>query len=688
LKRIAIIGLGVSGSYLLNRLSRDHEVVGYERQKEGQFQAVCLVPETQIITSRGVIPISEVRAGDLVLTHKGRLRKVIQTFSRYYSGTLVKVTPKYTNLPIRLTPEHPIRVTRSHFFKSPHPYEWISVGEIADPDQVKMCVPGIAKDQEVKPVISPRLIGYYLAEGYSGPDETYFYFAKEGEEDLVDDTVNLLKQEGFKCHVEHRETSCAVVTYSLKLANILRQFGSKAYEKHIPFDYVNLSQGSIVELLRGLFRGDGCRTKDGIALTTSSITLAVQVQLLLRRFGIFVSVRQDRIAGGDTSVINGRLLLRMHTSFRVDVNGRINELLESFGEDALTQYSWSHADWISRTNNFLIPIRKYESEEYNGLVYNLEVEEDNSYQTIVGCLHNCAWGTSKHELTKIMKPLGIDFQKYILFNGKAMQVDLGNGKSRSIPLKGLVTYDKHQLEVDLTKGKKARFGVKATPTMLKDENYDMIIDCTGLHRAFLPKIKNDMWVPCVEYKVNYSDGKTPFEDFFIRPFNQLSGYFWYFPLEKGSAYVGAGDFKKEQNEFVDAFNAKNPGQIERKIGRPIRISPPKYCEPFYIGNVVGCGESIGTVFPLLGEGIIPSLQCSQLLCENLDNLPAYRKAVLKKFEYFNYVYDIINLKLQGKFSMMKQLPLMLKVYREMKKMEDRFGMEIRLNDFKTIFNSY
>ena len=250
-----------------------------------------------------------------------------------------------------------------------------------------------------------------------------------------------------------------------------------------------------------------------------------------------------------------------------------------------------------------------------------------------------------------MKPLGFDFEKYILFNGKDMEVDLGNGKSKHIPLKGLVTYDKHQLEVDLTAGKKAHFGVKATPSLLKNENYDMIIDCTGLQRAFLPKIKEDMWVPCIEYKVNYSDGKVPFDDFFIRPFNQLSGYFWYFPLEKGSAFVGAGDFKRDQNEFVDNFNKENPGEIARKIGRPIRISPPKYCEPFYFGNVVGCGESIGTVFPLLGEGIIPSLQCSQLLCENLDDLPSYRKAVLKKFEYFNYVYDIINMKLAGKFNM-------------------------------------
>ncbi|MGI0091438.1 MAG: NAD(P)/FAD-dependent oxidoreductase [Nitrososphaerales archaeon] len=315
-------------------------------------------------------------------------------------------------------------------------------------------------------------------------------------------------------------------------------------------------------------------------------------------------------------------------------------------------------------------------------VTGYERQNEGEFQAV------CAWGTSKKELSKIMKPLGIDFEKYVLFNGKEMKIDLGKGKSRGVPLRGLVTYDKHQLEVDLTEGKNAHFGVKATPSMLKNENYDMIIDCTGLHRAFLPKIKDDMWIPCVEYKVDYPGGKTPFRDFFIRPFNELSGYFWYFPLENGSAFVGAGDYKKEQNEIVDEFNRENPGKILKKIGRPIRISPPKYCEPFYIGNVVGCGESIGTVFPLLGEGIIPSLQCSQLLCENLDNLPAYRAAVLKKFEYFNYVHDIIKLKLAGKFSMVRQLPMMLKVYREMKKMEDRFGLEVRLNDFKAIFSAY
>lgn len=685
--RIAVVGLGVAGSYLLNRLSSDHDVTGYEMQKEGEFQAVCLVPSTPIITERGVIPISEVKQGDLVLTHRGRFRRVLHTSSRFYSGTLVKITPKYTNLAISLTPEHPISVANGESDTEFLSYGWTPAGNLEGTSNVKLCVPSLEDAPQTDPFIHPRLIGYYLAEGFAGHDEVYFYFAKEGEEKFVKETVDMLSSEGYKCHVEDRKTTTAVVVYSLELATLLRQFGNHSYEKHLPIEYLNLSKESVVELLIGLFRGDGCFTKDGLALTTTSLTLVEQVHLLLRRFGILTSVRQDREAGGDISVIGGRVIQRVHTSFRLDVNGHVNELLRLFQEKEIREYSWSYAGWVQETNTFLVPIRKIESEPYTGIVHNLEVEEDNSYQTIVGCLHNCAWGTSRNELSKIMNPLGVDFEKYVLFNGKQMSVDLGKGRARRIPLIGLVTYDKHRLESDLTKGKKAHFGVKATPTLLKNEGYDMIIDCTSLHRAFLPKIKEDLWIPCVEYKLDYGS-KVPFEDFFIRPFNQLSGYFWYFPLEDGCAYVGAGDYYKKQNEYLDSFNKENPGKVIRKIGRPIRISPPKYCEPFYVGNVVGCGESIGTVFPLLGEGIIPSLQCAELLCENLANLPAYRDAVMKKFDYFNYVYDMIKLKFAGKFSMVRHLPLLLKTYNAMKKMEDRFGMEVRIADFKDIVSTF
>jgi len=79
-------------------------------------------------------------------------------------------------------------------------------------------------------------------------------------------------------------------------------------------------------------------------------------------------------------------------------------------------------------------------------------------------------------------------------------------------------------------------------------------------------------------------------------------------------------------------------------------------EPFYSNNIIGIGESIGTVFPMLGEGIIPSLLCCEIFLkvieENKDNAnkfskEEYRKRVLKKFHYYHDVYKIIRLKMDG-----------------------------------------
>jgi flavin-dependent dehydrogenase len=109
-------------------------------------------------------------------------------------------------------------------------------------------------------------------------------------------------------------------------------------------------------------------------------------------------------------------------------------------------------------------------------------------------------------------------------------------------------------------------------------------------------------------------------------------------------------------------------------------------EPFYSGNVIGVGESIGCVFPMLGEGIIPSLICCEIFLKVLDeskhkgfDFKRYRSNVLKRFDYYDDVYRIIRLKMENKLSMVRHLPLMMSMYRNMRKEEPRFGFEINLD---------
>jgi len=90
------------------------------------------------------------------------------------------------------------------------------------------------------------------------------------------------------------------------------------------------------------------------------------------------------------------------------------------------------------------------------------------------------------------------------------------------------------------------------------------------------------------------------------------------------------------------------------------------------------GESIGTVYPLLGEGIIPSTWCAELFVRNMYDLKEYRREVLARFKMYSLVFKFIQLKITGKFSMIKHGMDVVKIYQHMKSEEARYGMEVRM----------
>ncbi|HYY65743.1 MAG TPA: NAD(P)/FAD-dependent oxidoreductase [Nitrososphaeraceae archaeon] len=294
----------------------------------------------------------------------------------------------------------------------------------------------------------------------------------------------------------------------------------------------------------------------------------------------------------------------------------------------------------------------------------------------------CAWATCENVMSPLVKNCGLDFSEYILHKGRHMSMHLGdhnNSNSIDIRLKGMVVYDKIKLIQDMIEGTKIQFG-KAPNKENLESDFDMIIDSTGFHRNYLPRLEEEMWIPCVQYKVKYDINNCPFDDFYLKAFPSMTGYFWYFPLGNGYAHIGAGDFKsKQNNKFVNDFLKKYRCEIIKKVGRPVRISPPTNCEPFTDSRKsVGVGESIGTVYPLLGEGIIPATWCAELLVQHLNNIQEYRKAVLKKFKIYTVAFKFIQLKITGKFSIIKHVPDMLRIYNHMKAEEDRYGMEVKI----------
>ena len=300
----------------------------------------------------------------------------------------------------------------------------------------------------------------------------------------------------------------------------------------------------------------------------------------------------------------------------------------------------------------------------------------------------CAWGASRNMLATFSKHAGLNFDNYIFHVGKTLKMDLPNHVTEYLNLRGLVTYDKQKWEHDLLRDLNITYGFKCTKENFQFNVYDYVIDCTGMHRTLLPRSNQDFIIPAYEYLVENVQG---IDEFYVIGYKGARGYFWYFPLDNNRGYVGAGDIDKKY-AGVEEFLTKHPeARIVKKIGRPIRLAPPRRMEPFYVGNVIGVGESIGCVFPMLGEGIIPSLICCDIFLKVLDvtkrnmfDFEQYRKKVLKKFDYYDDVYRIVRLKMKNKLNMIRHVRLMMSMYRNMKKEESRFGFEINLDKMTRI----
>jgi flavin-dependent dehydrogenase len=285
----------------------------------------------------------------------------------------------------------------------------------------------------------------------------------------------------------------------------------------------------------------------------------------------------------------------------------------------------------------------------------------------------CAWGTSKDYIRRFAEACDIDFDNYILHEGRKVLTSVSGMRIESRAC-GLVSFDKHSFLEAMRQGQDVRYGswVRSEEDL---KEYDLVIDATGL-RVLLPKIQSqELRIPCVQYRVKYE--RPPFRDFYIEVLEGMGGYLWYFPLGGKWAHVGAGDLNHNHVKAVERFFDRFGGEREKIVGRPIRLCPPRHCQPFRAGRVVGVGESIGTVFPLLGEGIIPTLECSELLVKNIDNLDKYRVRVLRKYAFYETAYNFLKPIFDGEISPLEQTSRLQAVYSHMIDNQERYGVELQ-----------
>lgn len=403
------------------------------------YAGPCVKPHALIQTDKGLRRIDELNIGDKVLTHMGRFRRITKIYQRPYNGPMINIEAMgYPSSPIEVTPDHPIwsahrynigkkyrvvgttgqkRLGATRGFKKE---DFIPAYKLEHADAILM--PVINQESCPIPVlgfrthwlsklparleVTPdlmRFFGFYVSEGSAWNKEIKITL-HEDEKDYAQDVIKIVSEYfGAKARIKpHHGKAVKVKFYCSNLAPYLKNtFGGKCHEKKIPWEWLLLPKEYLIELMRGLWYGDGSRSDNVFTYGTVSSDLARFVQMLLFRFGVSCSMHESE------EIISKDGVRHKKAYFIKVANGaffkEMNRLLPKLSISAIPK--GSNLSWI-RKGSLGYNIKSVSESYYNGDVFNLEVDEDNSYVLKWGTVHNC-FPRDNRAFAKVASNLGV-----------------------------------------------------------------------------------------------------------------------------------------------------------------------------------------------------------------------------------------------------------------------------------------
>ena len=264
-----------------------------------------------------------------------------------------------------------------------------------------------------------------------------------------------------------------------------------------------------------------------------------------------------------------------------------------------------------------------------------DVFDGMTHETACGC-RSCGWGAPRG-IGQYLSRVGLDFTEYLIEPMASMNFD---GLVANTPLS---TIDKPRLIRDLTKETRLhRWNLMPEEA----EEYDIVVDATGIARAFLPPCKSDLTLPTLQHRVAVESRGTEHLAAGVHG-NRIPGlgYLWIFPLRRNQYHIGIGGIGLAcHDSLIDGFYQDLSGRFLFttlcSCRGVVRVASPYYSTPVYSGkirkdgtsqSIVGIGESIGSVSPFTGEGIVYSLECARILADSWPDFERYSKLVLARF---------------------------------------------------------
>lgn len=478
-------------------------MVSQERQ---MFKCFGCFPEgTKVKTPEALRLIERIKKNELVMTGKGRPKRVEMVFKRRYEGGMVTVYLRKLFGSVELTSDHNVFVvrgapyttkykefskryrkylkySREKYFRKIEKYfdiKKIKAGNVEKGDLLLYPINKEVEDLEfinlskyitkklpphgTKPRKIPlqarvntdflKLLGYWIAEG-SGHRAYIRFSLGNHEERFAIEIVKIIKKIfGLETSIYRRKpggkTGIEITCCHSMLANIFENLcGKGAENKHIPYIFDKLPANKQRVLIEAILKGDGFIYKANksnrrrYSITTISESLAVQLRDILLRLHIFPTEYKQKMMI-DKKGVNHKEAFTINWS-----------------EEGRSSYSLIYKE-RDGSLYWLLPVWKLEKRHYKGKVYNLMVDEDHSYIPVNFSVGNCGEGGDLFKF--LMLKENMEFGEALRFLAQKAGVELKDFrpsgdqkvKERLLEINHLASEFYHYLLTSHALGKKA-----------------------------------------------------------------------------------------------------------------------------------------------------------------------------------------------------------------------------------------
>ena len=345
----------------------------------------CFVKGTQIITKDGYKCVENIKTGDMVLTHRNNFQKVLKIgYNRDKTIYKLKAMGMFDTF---VTGNHPYyvitktkkwnNITRRYDYQYSNPY-WKEVEDLTLNDYAGMNIPNVEENPYKLDEETCWLLGRYVADGH-----IRYYKRKNRKNSYqygVIYSIGNSKIEDFKTHLtkfhasihQHTKSCFRAIINSQELVNFIQEnnFGEGAINKKIPQLILDLPKNLAKSFLDGYMSGDGAFTNNEFKATSVSKELIMGIELLVAKiYSIGSSLYYTKRP--KTTTIEGRLVNQKDSYSIAFRPGRKKH------------------SWIVKDNKIWYPVKCIECLDKKETVYNLEVDNDNSYTANNFIVHNC-----------------------------------------------------------------------------------------------------------------------------------------------------------------------------------------------------------------------------------------------------------------------------------------------------------